>query len=95
LNQAHVKAGARAPDTPINWRNVIVWLSVGILIGTEVFAAALAAAWAAGGLMELGPALQYGLYAVAFAAAAAIMIPFMRRAALVDPLRGSQGEERP
>jgi hypothetical protein len=31
----------------------VTWVSVGILVGTEVFGLALAAAWAIGGLPEL------------------------------------------
>jgi hypothetical protein len=70
-------------------------LSVGILVGTEVFGVAFAAAWAAGGLLELGSTLQTALYAVAFAAAASVMVPFMRRAASVEPLRAAETEEQP
>jgi membrane protein implicated in regulation of membrane protease activity len=91
LTKAHANTGARAPEpSPINWVNVVTWTSVGILVGTEVLGATLAAAWAAGGLMELGPALQYALYAIALVLAVAVMVPFMKRAALVESLRGPQ-----
>jgi hypothetical protein len=95
LSKVHANAGARAPGRAINWRNLVVWASVGILVGTEVFGVAFAAAWAAGGLLELGSVLQTALYAVASLAAAGVMIPFMRQAASVDPLLASESEGQP
>jgi hypothetical protein len=85
----HANAGAHAPKTTICWRNLMIWSSVGILVGTEVFGVALAAAWAAGGLLELGSTLQTALYGIASAGAASVMVPFMRRAATVEPLTAS------
>jgi hypothetical protein len=94
LREAHADAGARAPEQSIHWPRVITWISLGILVGTEVVGVIFAAAWAVGGLMELGPTLQYALYAIALAASIAVMVPFMRQAARVERLRGST-EERP
>ncbi|WP_046861657.1 hypothetical protein [Microvirga massiliensis] len=94
MKEAHADAGARASGQSIHWPQVITWVSLGILVGTEVVGMIFAAAWAVGGLMELGPTLQYALYAVALASSVAVMVPFMRHAARVEPLRGST-EEHP
>jgi membrane protein implicated in regulation of membrane protease activity len=89
------RPGVRKPGSRINARNLIVWLSVGVLVGTEVLGATFAAAWAIGGLLELPSAFQIALYAVALVAAVAVMVPFMRRAAQVDPPfgQGSEGDQ--
>lgn len=86
------RPGLRKPGSRIDARNLIVWLSVGVLVGTEVLGASFAAAWAIGGLLELPSTFQLTLYALALMAALAVMVPFMRRAAEVDPPFG-QGEE--
>ena len=92
MTNAHTNAGDTTPEQSIHWPQVITWISVGILVGTEVLGATLAAAWAAGGLMELGPTLQYALYAAAVAAGVGVMVPFMKRAAQVERLRGDSEE---
>lgn len=92
MTHTHANAGDTTPGQSIHWPQVITWISVGILVGTEVFGATLAAAWAAGGLMELGPTLQYALYAAAVAAGTAVMLPFMKRAAQVERLRSNSEE---
>jgi hypothetical protein len=68
------RPGVRKPGSRINARNLIVWLSVGVLVGTEVLGATFAAAWAIGGLLELPSAFQIALYAVALVAAVAVMV---------------------
>ena len=92
MTHAHANAGDTTPEQSIHWPKVITWISVGILVGTEDFGAALAAAWAAGGLMELSPPFQYALYATAIAAGAAVMLPFMKRAAQIERLRNNSQE---
>jgi hypothetical protein len=37
---------------PTNWSNMLTYISVLILVGTEIFGIALAGAWAIGGLFE-------------------------------------------
>jgi hypothetical protein len=59
-------------------------ISLSILVGTEVFAVALAAGWAVGGLFELGSTITYGLMAVFSAAGAYIMLRFVQNAVAVE-----------
>ena len=70
----------------IRWVQVVTWLSVGILVGTEIFGAAFAGAWAIAGLMELPAALTYALYGLFFVLAAYGMFAFMKYAARVESL---------
>ncbi len=81
-----MQARPRAFGRSVNWRNMITWISVGILVGTEVFGALFAGAWALGGTLELPPTLQWIPYGLALAGSVAIMVPFLRRAASIDPL---------
>jgi len=39
---------------PTNWSHMLTYISVLILVGTEIFDIAFARAWAIGGLFELG-----------------------------------------
>lgn len=77
---------ADAPRTGINWRNLVTIVSVAILVGTEVFGAAFAGAWAVAGLFELGDVVQYGLMAVFGVAGVWAMIGFVRNALAVEPV---------
>ncbi len=86
MREVHVSPDVRASGRSVNWRNMISWVSVGILVGTEVFGALFAGAWALGGTLELPPTLQWILYGLALAGSVAIMVPFLRRAASIDPL---------
>jgi hypothetical protein len=48
-------ASPQSPNTmSLNLKNLTTVIAVGILVGTEVFAVALAAGWAIAGLFELG-----------------------------------------
>jgi threonine/homoserine efflux transporter RhtA len=47
---------------PTNWSNMLTYISVLILVGTEIFGIALAGAWAIGGLVELGDSTTMALY---------------------------------
>lgn len=48
----------------MNWRNLIMVSSFGILIAVELFGVALAAGWALAGLFELGTIFEYIMMAV-------------------------------
>lgn len=66
--------------------NVVTVISLAILVGTEVFAVALASAWAIGGLFELGAVITYGMMGVFSAAGLYIMVRFVQQAAQIEPL---------
>ena len=59
-------------------------ISLSILVGTEVFAVALAAGWAIAGLFELGANISYGLMAIFSALGAYIMWRFVTNAIAVE-----------
>ena len=66
--------------------NIVTVISLAILVGTEVFAVALATAWAVGGLFELGPVITYGMMALFSAAGLYVMLRFVQQAARIEPL---------
>lgn len=66
--------------------NVLTVMSLAILVGTEVFAVALATAWAVGGLFELGPVITYGMMALFSAAGLYVMVRFVQQAVRIEPL---------
>lgn len=73
-------------ETPVlktsgSWLTLI---SLSILVGTEVFAVALAAGWAVAGLFELGATISYGLMALFSALGAYIMWRFVQNAIAVE-----------
>jgi len=71
----------------VNIRNLITILSLMVLVGTEVFAAAIAAGWAIAGLLDLGDTTGHVLMAVFSVGAAWMMLHLWRRATGVEPLR--------
>jgi hypothetical protein len=71
----------------INTANLLTLISVGILVGTEIFGVALAAGWAIAGLFDLGQTIGYVLMAVFGVVGAYALFRFMRRAATFEPLR--------
>ena len=71
----------------MNVRNLITIVSLMVLVGTEVFAAAIAAGWALAGLFELGDIVGYALMAVFSLGAAWIMVHLWRRAVSIEPIR--------
>lgn len=78
-------------DTPRasrrNLRNLITVVSVTVLVGTEVFGAALAAGWAIAGLFELGRLFEYAFMAMFSLLALWGMIAFVRNALTIEPIR--------
>ncbi|MEE7456944.1 hypothetical protein MPAR168_20725 [Methylorubrum populi] len=67
-------------------RNLITILSLMILVGTEVFAAAIAAGWALAGLLDLGDRVGHVLMGVFSLIAAWIMLQLWRRATEAEPI---------
>jgi hypothetical protein len=73
-------------ETTMNITRLVTLVSLAILVGTEVAAAAVATAWALGGLFELGATITYGMMAVLLALGAYIMLRFVQNAIDVEPL---------
>ena len=72
----------------INTKNMITLVGIAILVGTEVFAVALAAGWAIAGLFQLGMTVGYTLMAIFSALAAYGLWAFMKKAVAVERARG-------
>ncbi|MET0258292.1 MAG: hypothetical protein ABW179_06885 [Methylobacterium sp.] len=70
----------------MNTRNLITIVSLMVLVGTEVFAAAVAAGWALAGVFELGDTVGHVLMAVFSLGAAWIMFQLWRRAVSIEPI---------
>lgn len=77
---------ADRPQRGLNWGNLLTVVSVAILVGTEVFGAAIAGAWAIAGLFELGEMFQYGLTAVLCLLGLWAMVGFVRNALTIEPV---------
>jgi len=75
----------------IRTQALLIIISVAILVGTEILAAALALGWALGGLMGLGKEIQYALIGLSLALGAYAVLAFVRRAIAVEA-RGAMGE---
>ena len=73
----------------MNIRSLITIVSMMVLVGTEVFAVAIAAGWALAGLFDLGDTVGHVLMALFSVFAAWIMFQLWRRAISVEPLRPS------
>ncbi|MDP4003856.1 hypothetical protein [Methylobacterium sp. NEAU K] len=71
----------------MNGRNAITILSMMVLVGTEVFAVAIAAGWAIAGLFDFGERVGHVLMGVFSVFAAWIMLQLWRRATSIEPLR--------
>jgi hypothetical protein len=72
-------------------RNMITILSLMVLVGTEVFAAAIAAGWALAGLFDLGDTVGHILMALFSLLAAWIMVQLWQRAVKAEPFRPVKG----
>ncbi|MGU3359949.1 hypothetical protein ACLBWX_06400 [Methylobacterium sp. M6A4_1b] len=73
----------------MNTRNLITIVSMMVLVGTEVFAVAIAAGWALAGLFDLGDTVGHVLMALFSLFAAWVMLQLWRRATSIEPLRGT------
>ena len=72
-------------------RNLITILGLMVLVGTEVFAAAIAAGWALAGLLDLGDQVGHVLMALFSLVAAWIMVQLWQRAVKAEPFRPAKG----
>jgi hypothetical protein len=70
----------------LNGKNLLTIISVGILVGTELFGVALASGWAIAGLFELGMNVGYGLMGVFSLMAAYGLYHFVKAAAIHEPI---------
>ena len=73
----------------INWRNLLTVISVTVLVGTEVLAAALAGGWALAGLLDQGPLVEYAFMAAFTVLGLWGMTKFVRSALAIEPIFGS------
>ena len=78
----------------VNARNLITILSMMVLVGTEVFAVAIAAGWAIAGLFDLGDTVGHVLMGLFSVFAAWIMLQLWRRATEIEPVRAASGTSR-
>jgi len=78
----------------VNTRNLITIVSMMVLVGTEVFAVAIAAGWALAGIFELGDTVGHVLMVVFSVFAAWVMLQLWRRATSIEPLRSAQPSAR-
>ncbi|GJD92115.1 MULTISPECIES: hypothetical protein [Methylobacterium] len=72
----------------MNTRNLITIVSMMVLVGTEVFAVAIAAGWALAGLLDLGDRVGHVLMVLFSLVAVWVMVQLWRRATSIEPLRG-------
>lgn len=71
----------------INTRNLVTVVSIGILVGTELFGVALAAGWAIAGLLNLGQQVAWALMAIFGVLGAYGLYLFLKRAVQLEPIR--------
>ena len=74
-----------ATSRRIVWLNVVTVISAAILIGAEVFGAAIAGSWALATLFDLGGIGQRILDGVFVLCGVAIMAQFIRNAHRIEP----------
>jgi hypothetical protein len=72
-----------------NWRNLLTVISVTVLVGTEVMAAALAGGWAVAGLLDLGTMVEYAFMAIFAGFGVWGMVKFVKSALAIEPVAGS------
>lgn len=78
----------------MNTRNLITIVSMMVLVGTEVFAVAIAAGWALAGLFDLGDTVGHVLMVLFSSIAAWIMLQLWRRAVSIEPIRDAAPASR-
>lgn len=67
-------------------KNLVTVVSVMILVGTEVFAVALALGWALAGLFELGDTISYVLMGLFSLAGLYLLWGFWKKAISIEPI---------
>ena len=75
-----------------NWLNIWTGGSAVILVGSEVFVAFAATAWAASGLLDLGPIADMVLMALAVIGTLLVSAVFARSTFEVEPAFGSRSD---
>ncbi len=80
-------------DRRLNSTNLITIISVTILVGTEILAAALAGAWAIGGLLELGTQVTRALVALGLLGGLWVVWKFARLAERNEPIYRPNGQK--
>ncbi|WP_264044931.1 hypothetical protein [Methylobacterium flocculans] len=78
----------------MNTRNLVTILSMMVLVGTEVFAVAIAAGWALAGLFDLGDTIGHVLMVIFSLFAAWVMRQLWLRATSIEPLRDRTSSSR-
>lgn len=73
-------------STRVNRRNLVNVISVMILVGTEVYAVAVAAGWAIAGLFELGSEIGYALMVIFALFGTWMLRGFWRQAVSIEPI---------
>ncbi len=73
----------------LNLGNLLTVISVGILVGTEIFGVAIASGWAIAGLLELGDNISYALMGIFVVFGAYALINFVKAAAQHEPIWSS------
>ena len=74
-----------ADNRRIDWLHVSTVISAAILIGAEVFGAAIASSWAIATLFGLDEMFRYALDVLLFGCGVAVMVSFLRSAQRVEP----------
>ena len=72
----------------LNWRNLLTVISVTLLVGTEVMAAALAGGWAVAGLLDLGTMVEYIFMALFGVLGLWGVARFVKSALAIEPIFG-------
>ena len=79
MNDATQKSGR------ILWANVVTVVSAATLIGTVIVGAGLATGWAIAGMLGVEGVGAYFVEALFIAAAAAVVVAFVRSASRIEP----------
>ena len=70
----------------LNTSNLITIAGVTVLVGIEILGAAMAAGWAAGGLLGLGREVTWGIIAICLAGGLWATYRFVQSALKVEPI---------
>jgi hypothetical protein len=73
---------------PLQIKNLMTLISVGVLVGTEFIGVAVAAGWALAGLFQLGSTIAMVLMVAFGLVSVYALFEFMKRAVTLEPIRG-------